>query len=448
MRRSFYLILIFSQRSFKRLQLFKNDAFSNDTESEVFKIMKTSRKNCYKNGIFDKHEWSAESYQATNQILNAFNSLGVNGKRIVHVSVIGIAMPLTTSQVLYGASIPPKILHFETQEHIEEPFSLCNVQMCEPVVLTFDDGSTFELQPVDGSLKMSVNQIPSNMTEGTNHSNFDANIVFQSLLGTSLKQMSVNTYHMESEDNFTHKGDWEFRRFLFRTSGNFGFSITHRYGSWYSFELRNQSHLTHDGLELVAIPDKEFQRGFKPIRQIGIVEGHDGSSYFWIMPIKQLTSPNEGDFGVERFREEEISIEEDDIGDFLFFFLDKYFDDSFPYTCRSEYYPKNRFVWNLEDNIYSYDIVRDMIAEIRTVAEMFQNDFDNPALVDLKSRFSPYTLAGVYEIEVRNMDEQSKNVFYRANIGIAIDFYNRFCRRMEAMMEHAPQYDLISFMGP
>jgi hypothetical protein len=89
-----------------------------------------------------------------------------------------------------------------------------------------------------------------------------------------------------------------------------------------------------------------------------------------------------------------------------------------------------------------------MIAEIRTVADMFQNDFDNPVLADVKSRFSPYTFKdGGYE-EIRTMNEQEKNELYRRNINIVIDFYIRFCRRIEAMMEHAPQYEHISFMGP
>ena len=34
------------------------------------------------------------------------------------------------------------------------------------------------------------------------------------------------------------------------------------------------------------------------------------------------------------------------------------------------------------------------------------------------------------------------------NIELVIDFYERFCRRIELMMEHSPEYDFISFMGP
>ena len=34
------------------------------------------------------------------------------------------------------------------------------------------------------------------------------------------------------------------------------------------------------------------------------------------------------------------------------------------------------------------------------------------------------------------------------NIGVAIDFYNRFCWILQQMMEHNPDNEFISFMGP
>ncbi|MCL2147621.1 MAG: hypothetical protein FWH52_07420, partial [Synergistaceae bacterium] len=341
------------------------------------------------------------------------------------------------------------------------------------VVLVFEDGSTFELQPVEKdsletnfkywskfelqpveklSLKMSINQIPSEITDGTNHSNFDANIVFSDLLGNYINELTVQTFHIESEyNNFTHKEVQRFRRYIFLTSGEFGFSITHqlgrRLGGWYHLELRNQNHFTCDGIELVTKPYKKVKESFKPVRQIVIVEGHDYSSYYWIQPVKQLSSQDEGDYGFEEFEEGKISIEQDDVFQFLRHFLLKYFDEKFEYIDRASYY-EGVFADYLEHNIYTYDTVRAMIAEIRTVADMLINDFDNPDLAEVKSYFSPYTFYEKKNRRAVDITPEEKNEIFRANIDIAIDFYERFCRRMESMMAHAPQYNQISFMGP
>ncbi len=42
----------------------------------------------------------------------------------------------------------------------------------------------------------------------------------------------------------------------------------------------------------------------------------------------------------------------------------------------------------------------------------------------------------------------SGGTIIRNNIYVATDFYRRFVWRIKAMMKNAPDYDLISFMGP
>ena len=62
---------------------------------------------------------------------------------------------------------------------------------------------------------------------------------------------------------------------------------------------------------------------------IEIKEGHDGSSYFWIMPVKVIDMTKDADDidNVDEYRKLEISIEEENIRAFLFPLLLKYFDD-------------------------------------------------------------------------------------------------------------------------
>ena len=62
-------------------------------------------------------------------------------------------------------------------------------------------------------------------------------------------------------------------------------------------------------------------------KEISIVDGHDSSSYFWIMPVRVIDYSNIDIDSVAEMRSAEISIEEDDVDQYLTPFLYKYFDD-------------------------------------------------------------------------------------------------------------------------
>ena len=63
-------------------------------------------------------------------------------------------------------------------------------------------------------------------------------------------------------------------------------------------------------------------------REIGIVDGHDSSSYFWIMPVRVIDYSNTNDMdNVAEMRSVEISIEEDDVSQYLTPFLYKHYND-------------------------------------------------------------------------------------------------------------------------
>ncbi|MDL2272708.1 hypothetical protein LJC23_06740 [Desulfovibrio sp. OttesenSCG-928-I05] len=88
-----------------------------------------------------------------------------------------------------------------------------------------------------------------------------------------------------------------------------------------------------------------------------------------------------------------------------------------------------------------------MIDAIRTATDMLVNDFDNPALSALKERLN--LSRPIFEAHVPTEEEGAGSAdVLKDNIEVILDFYERFCRRMELMMEHSPQYAFISFMGP
>ena len=128
---------------------------------------------------------------------------------------------------------------------------------------------------------------------------------------------------------------------------------------------------------------------------IEILEGHQGSACFRIMPV---ALPDEGllpGAGDEVFTKalrrtaEEISIDEDDVEMFLFYFLKRNYNQKRSMLYRRLEHPEPlgvEFEWNLEDNVYSYDEMRRMLAEMRETAARLVLDYDDPSLAGVKER--------------------------------------------------------------
>lgn len=169
--------------------------------------------------------------------------------------------------------------------------------------------------------------------------------------------------------------------------------------------------------------------------KIEIQEGHNNSSYFWIMPIKFNYNEDEENCElIERYKEKEISIEETDVEEYLDFFLNKYFDKSFiPNIKRDEIrnkcgeYIKGApiFERNLEDNFYSFESIENMIKEIENIISLLEENKKDNKLLELN-----------ISIDVENE--------------IIVEFYKKFIFYMRDMLEVSKKigYELISVMGP
>lgn len=183
--------------------------------------------------------------------------------------------------------------------------------------------------------------------------------------------------------------------------------------------------------------------------EIGIVDGHDSSSYFWIMPVRVIDYSNTDEIdSVTEMRSVEISIEENDVYQFLSPFLFKYFDNELEANKkRIDYYSEDEdgnerpeykqvFEWYLTHNFYTFDSVRKMIEEIRDTIDALSNGRENEFTEKLRER-KALALFDRLE-EVSNPEE------------LIVDFYRRFIYRMEYMMTVGKEkgYNLISFMGP
>ncbi len=164
-------------------------------------------------------------------------------------------------------------------------------------------------------------------------------------------------------------------------------------------------------------------------REIGIVDGHNGSSYFWIKPVRVIDYEDSNDSdSVAQMESNEISIEEDDVDQYLTPFLYEYFDEEIPANKHRRY--ASDFEWNLDHNFFTYDQMSNILKDIADTVEALVSGQETEYTKKLKSK------------KIATEDD--------TKVAVVVDFYHRFLYRMEYMMKVGKEkgYDLISFMGP
>ena len=188
-------------------------------------------------------------------------------------------------------------------------------------------------------------------------------------------------------------------------------------------------------------------------REIGIVDGHDSSSYFWIMPVRIIDYEDTADLdSVAEMRSAEISIEEDDIAQYLTPFLYNYFDEELEENKKRK--DVSGFEWYLEHNYFTYEQMAHILNDIAETVDALVSGRETEYTKKLEIKRGTTTYQLLY---AKNLDEDEV-AEYNANrlteddteVGLIIDFYQRFVYRMEYMMRVGKEkgYNLISFMGP
>ena len=202
-------------------------------------------------------------------------------------------------------------------------------------------------------------------------------------------------------------------------------------------------------------------------KEIQIIDGHVGMSYFHINPVRIIDISNTENWdNIANMESVQIAIEEDDVAQYLLPFIEKHFDDNLE-ANRNRI--QNRwtdddgiehisrvegFEWYVTYNFFTHESITRILDDM------------NVTILDLSTgRESDYTKKlkikrGLFANDIlyaRDMtDEQIRE--YNANrpreddteADLIIDFYRRFIYRMEYMMKVGKEkgYDLISFVGP
>lgn len=188
-------------------------------------------------------------------------------------------------------------------------------------------------------------------------------------------------------------------------------------------------------------------------REIGIVDGHDSSSYFWIQPVRVIEySDTDFDSNVAEMHSVKISIEEDDVDQYLTPFLYKHFDADLDVNKRRP--DACGFEWYLTYNFFTFESVRNIIRDIEDTIDALSAGRENEytAKLRIKRGTETYQLLYAKNLSEEQIREYNQNRPQEDNteVELIIDFYNRFVYRMEYMMRVGKEkgYNLISFMGP
>ncbi len=184
-----------------------------------------------------------------------------------------------------------------------------------------------------------------------------------------------------------------------------------------------------------------------------ILKGHDSGASFWIQPVKVLKDKCIGNNDVTECPEKEISLDEEDVHDFLCYFFRKHFDKTLVYNCqRKEDCTENAvmkpyFEWYLTHNFYTYETAEKMCRDI----EIFADNLERVGLDCIPDGFLKYWLIRfnnniTIENWEQNIDALKPNVI--KNIPVVADYCRKVADAIRAMMKNKPDWQLISVMGP
>ena len=177
--------------------------------------------------------------------------------------------------------------------------------------------------------------------------------------------------------------------------------------------------------------------------EIEIIRGHDTGSCFWIMPVKTEIDDKTAKLECKRFNQYEISIEEDDVFDYLAYFLFKYFDGDLPENKARE--DVDGFDWFLEHNFYTRDSIIEISLEISNLLGIITDDETS----DEQKRLQIANDYPIAKMRGYNAIDMARNIFDgRYTLSAVTSFYVDFITLLGKMMFECKEGNLISFMGP
>lgn len=242
---------------------------------------------------FDIQEWKP-TFCKTEKELNAFwEENQIARKKIIKINAIGIALNMQDyslderkKKTVCAAGVTFRFMQSVDKKWYNKIQLNAELELWEPIVFVLEDYSTVELMIFpDGILGVSVNQIDPDTTEGTNHGDCDANILFSKMLSRKCRRPEF--YHRIS---YQGSGEGESMQeeeyaFVFTLSGDsdLRFFIRAGHDSEYTCGLNFRYQFNWEQ-NIHKISLGRINEALKDVHQIPILEGTDYGSYFMIVP--------------------------------------------------------------------------------------------------------------------------------------------------------------------
>ena len=384
------------------------------------------------------------------------------GKKIIKINAIGIALNMQgwalgkrIQETLSSAGVTDELMQKVDKDWYNNIQLNTELELWEPIVFVLEDHSTVELMIFpDGVLGVSVNQIDPDTTEGTNHGDCDANILFSEMLSRKCRRPEFYhriSYQGSGEGESVQSEEYAF---VFTLSGDSDLRFFIRAGHDSAFTCGLFCSYFNWDNDIYKIPLERISKSRKDVRQAAILEGGDSGGYFSIVPTMVEDKPVDSNYpwGTQDYYRNIIMIDEMDVQPLLFYFLEKYFDEDLNKKCTDrDPYNSRGFQHYADPNLYSYPTMKEMLQEIEEKARLLQEDFENPELKELIDDFSiSYFLPNeLWDLpHQEDWNEEKRREIIRDNLGIAIDFYAHFVSRVRKLMERNPDCECICFSGP
>lgn len=190
---------------------------------------------------FDRYTWRPEICNTAKDIYRILTSLDTKNKKIKRIVPIGMAENMKRDiyegeyrEILLGIGMTNEQL--QSYPYAAQVLFPCELQLCEPVVILFDDGSTLEMKPNGGrALLVAANQISPDTVCGTNEPNFDPNILFDSLRGCSIEDIRIlRNVAVDSCGHSDYEEKTELITFELVLSGDRGLFFRQSWDDWFT----------------------------------------------------------------------------------------------------------------------------------------------------------------------------------------------------------------------
>lgn len=395
------------------------------------------------NGTFDFFEWSAPYYNDIVSLARFLTAFDCKGKCLSGINIIGHVGGSSRGDVDYyilknaGLKFKEGENWWEVYPYMDEIRHPWEVHANEPVQFQFSDGSTLEILPMeDGVTRVGINTIPKDIRNGSSYNNFDANDFFGEFLGKELTSIQVRIV----QDSITtySKASFKFDYFKPNTSTKYYIDLSFEESSKLSIEFDWTSKYyvsaqigNNNGRN---IQNSRIKRAFLGSDYVPIINGRTSNGEFWIGP--ELPE----DLFVDRYG---ISIDELDIRDYLSVLLYKYYDPAIQKKDYEDQYVEKRFDW-YGSNYYSAELMRKILSDLENISDLLMNDYGNDSLDEVKEKlnWTRYT-----EKHKDELTEDELNELRKKDIPVALDFYERFRKWAERVLE-IPGCKGIFFTGP